>query len=433
MRELAILTDENSKLPSIKDMYDDWDNGSASAHASRQKFCILCHAPVPSTLGLEAFEQQVLLGKEDRGTICAACLSRKPATHQLVSSSSCHGPPMALLPSPNTFQVPPLAIQPRPVHPNSSASTMLIGAGWQEDQMDPPPRRSQYESVMQTSVQSRVPTQRTKGKFPDRSRKVQAADKKAQAEKHRKSEQKRRKGTSCEITNMEWHIPKVFLDRIKSRSIKLRHTNGVPVSVSRPSKNGVLGKGVIYMKAMEDDLTAAYEHNQQLRDAIAAKDKLIQGLTEALDSLNVRPARQYLTPPESPKPKKRCRPANSLEAGRDFETPWPPSKQSKYKTYDTDAEWTDLEEGWQDLLPKPHEGQAWDSNVIARMESIERCLLRGSSDVSPATMEGMSTPTSIDVDGHLKGFAEDQQSELLAPGYGCSPSGGRLQALPEYQ
>lgn len=297
---------------------------------------------------------------------------------------------MALLPSPNKFQGHQLALKSASAHLNSSTTILLIGAGGRNDQAGRSPRPRQHESVMQPAVE-RISSRRIKGKSPDHSQNVQAADKTAQAEKHRKSEQRRRKGTSYEICILEGHIPAKFLDGIKSRSTKLRHTNDVPISVSRPSKNGVLGVCNIYMEAMEDGLTAAYERQDELRQANAMKDKLIQELRQTIDALggSIAPSvAPYPTPPDSPKLNKCCKSANSLDADDGVEMLSPPSKRSKHETYNGDAEWTEWEDQWQNGCPKPHEGKAWESDIIGRMDSIQCRPLRGRNDVSPLRWRG---------------------------------------------
>ena len=240
--------------------------------------------------------------------------------------------------------------------------------------------------MMQISVGSRIPTRHIKGKSPDPSQVVQAGDKKAQAEKHRKSEQERRKGTITLIGSIKRHIPEIFLDRVPSRSTKLRHTNDVAISISTPAKNGVLYQAYIYIKALEDELTAAYKRNQALDDTNAPKDMLTQEprqIVSAIHASNGRPDVQYPTPPDSPKLNKGCRSANSLEAGGDPESPSAPNNRSRNETYDANAESTNLQEDCPGQRPKRHEGEAWSSNVLARMESMEHRPLRGSSDVSP--------------------------------------------------
>ena len=252
-----------------------------------------------------------------------------------------------------------------------------------------PPYRHEYESLMQTSIESMIPTDRIKGKCPGLSQNVQAADKKGQAEKHRRSEQERRKGTSCEITNLKSHIPTVFLETILSRSIKLRYTDDGPVSVSEPSRNGVLNIGVIYLQAMEDALTAVYKLVQELyrrikafdlqstEDKLTAMYKLVQELCQRIDAFHATSAANYPTPPDSPKFTKCGSSASPLA----------PSKRSKYQSDDADAdsdadtEWTD----WEPDGPKPHEGKPWSSHVLGRMTIIQRrpaarkgrCITRG--------------------------------------------------------
>ena len=263
--------------------------------------------------------------------------------------------------------------------------------------MDQPPYRHEYESSMQTSIESMIPAERIKGKCPDLSQNVQAADKKVQAEKHRRSEQERRKGTSCEINNLKSHIPTVFLETILSRSTKLRYTDDGPVSVSEPSRNGVLNIGVIYLQAMEDALTAVYKLVQELYQRIKAFDlqpmedkltavyKLLQELCQRLEAFHAASAANYPTPPDSPKFNKRGSSASSIELVVDLETSLPPSKRSKYESDDADpdadTEWTD----WEPDRPKPHEGKPWSSHVLGRMTIIQRrpaarkgrCITRG--------------------------------------------------------
>lgn len=315
----------------------------------------------------------MLLGTEDHGKINTASASHRPLTHQLPSLSSCPVPSMALLPSPSIFQDHQLAIKSTSAHSDSLTTTLLVGAGGQNDDTNHSPRPSQHKSVMQHSVE-RISTRRIKGDSPDRSQIVQMADKKAQAEKHRNSEQRRRKGTSYEIHILESHIPAKFLDGIKSRSTKLRHTKDVPVSVSRPSKNGVLGVCNIYMEAMEDGLTAAYEHQEELRQANATKDKLIQELRQTISALagNIGPSvAPYPTPPDSPKLNKCFKSANTHDTDDGVDVSSPPSKRSKHEPDNAYAEWTDWEDQWQNGCPKPHEGKAWESDIIGRMDSIQ--------------------------------------------------------------
>lgn len=399
-------------------MLEDRHDGSASADASRQVFFNDGHGPEPAGLGLETLEPQVLLGTEDRGMQYTAGLSHKPSTHQLPSPSLCHGPGMALLRSPDTFQGPSLATKSASAYPNPSTNISLIASGPPNDYRDLSPRPRRYEILMQTSAKSRIPTRRIKEKSPHLNENVQAADKKAQAEKHRKSEQKRRKGTSHGIWNIERHIPIMFLDGIKSRSTKLRLTNHVPVSVSKPSKNGVLDVGDIYMVATEDELTDSYEREEKLRHTNAAKDKLIQVFKEfcqregTLDAFNAASVALYPTPPDSPKLNKRLKFANSLEADGGIGTSSPPSKRTRHETYDADAEWSEGEDDWQDRCPKPHEGKAWGPKIIARMEDIQRRSLGGSNDVSPAAVERISSATGIDVERYMEDF--DRRSTINA-------------------
>ena len=356
---------------------------SASAHPPPQAIYVHDHAPEPYVLGRRTFdEQQMSPGDGNCASNSITSLSHYPPTTILPLSSSSQASSMAKFPSSDSFQVFPVAPKSTSGYQTTSTTAMLNGDGWTDAHHYPhqimnfPLPRIQPESKILTLVEPRASTQRMSKRSYDLNQSVQAADKKAQAEKHRKSEQERRKGATDEMSNLEWHVPKVWLDKIESRSTKVRRSGNGTVTVSRPAKIPTLRLGIDYIEALEDELTAQCKAEQRLRAILAALET---------------PSSMYITPPESPKLRKCSKSGNPLEADK-IEAALP-TKRTWHQIYDADAEWTDWEEDWQDRRPKRHEGEPWESRVLLRLEAIHR-RMRGGRDMSTPAADGLSTPSS---------------------------------------